>query len=173
VELIRLLRDRPVVGVVIGDGTGLPFLRERCQQYGITDRVRFLGRVPYEDLPRYLNAMDICLSTQSDDLAGRVRTTGKLPLYMACGRYILASRVGEAALVLSNDMLVEHVGPFDPEYPARLARRVEDLLADPSLLRRGLANRVIAETRFDYDSLARRVDALIGRFADSRSVRSA
>ena len=76
IETIRLLRDAPVKGVIIGDGTGLKYLRARCREYGIEDRVLFLGRVRYEELPRYLSVIDVCLSTQTNDVAGRVRTTG-------------------------------------------------------------------------------------------------
>src|SRR5439155_17871072 len=108
-----------VKGVVIGDGSGLPILRARCREYGIEDRVLFLGRLPYEELPRYLGLIDVCLSTQTNDLVGQVRTTGKLPLYLAAGRYVLASRVGEAARVLDADMLVDHDGQVDTGYPQR------------------------------------------------------
>jgi glycosyltransferase involved in cell wall biosynthesis len=161
VELIRLLRDRPVVGVLIGDGSGLPVLRERCCRYDIEGRVRFLGRIPYEQLPRYLNAIDVCLSTQTDDLVGRVRTTGKLPLYLACGRYVLASRVGEAARVLGDAMLVEYRGTTDPDYPARLAERVVGLLDNPARLDLARVNVAVARAHFDYGVLADRVRRLL------------
>jgi glycosyltransferase involved in cell wall biosynthesis len=157
VEAVRLLPDVPVKGVLIGDGTGVAVLRERCRRYGIEDRVLFLGRVPYEELPRYLGALDVCLSTQTDDLVGRVRTTGKLPLYLAAGRYVLASRVGEAARVLGDDMLLDHHGAADPDYPARLAGRLRQLAADRGPLARGLDNVRLARERFDYDALAPRV----------------
>ena len=86
----------------------------------------FAGRIAYERLPDYLAALDVCLSTQTNDLAGQARTTGKLPLYLAAGRYILASRVGEAALVLPDDMLLDYHGVVDRDYPARLAGRVRE-----------------------------------------------
>jgi glycosyltransferase involved in cell wall biosynthesis len=114
VEVIRLLRDHPIKGVLIGDGSGLPVLQKRCREYGIEDRVVFLGRLPYEQLPRHLGLVDVCLSTQTNDRVGQVRTTGKLPLYLAAGRYVLASRVGEAARVLDDEMLVEYEGAVDP-----------------------------------------------------------
>jgi glycosyltransferase involved in cell wall biosynthesis len=157
IELIRLLRNRPVVGVVIGGGSGIPVLKARCREYGIEERVKFLGNVPYERLPHHLRLIDVCLSTQTNDLTGRVRTTGKLPLYLACGRYVLASRVGEAALVLPDDMLVEYDGTFDPHYPHKLAERIRRLLDDRTLLRRGLENVATARCRFDYAVLAERV----------------
>jgi glycosyltransferase involved in cell wall biosynthesis len=105
--------------------------------------------------------MDVCLSTQTNDLPGQVRTTGKLPLYLAAGRYILASKVGEAARVLPEEMLVEYDGTVDRSYPARLADRIERLLADPSILVRGCANVALARTAFDYDVLTNQVASVI------------
>jgi glycosyltransferase involved in cell wall biosynthesis len=165
VELIRLLRDRPVAAVMVGGGSGIPVLQQRCRQYGIADRVRFLGPVPYAELPRYLAVMDVCLSTQTNDLAGRVRTTGKLPLYLASGRYILASRVGEAARVLSDEMLVDYEGTVDEGYPRRLAERVVRVLRDRTLLERGRAHVALARSRFDYAVLAEKVGAVLAAAA--------
>src|SRR5262249_43404695 len=108
VELVRLLRgklSRPVRGVLIGDGSGVDVVRRRCKQYGLEDVIEFAGRVPYAELPARLQAFDICLSTQTNDVIGHVRTTGKLPLYLAAGRFVLASRVGEAARILPEEML--------------------------------------------------------------------
>jgi glycosyltransferase involved in cell wall biosynthesis len=164
VEALALLKDRPVRGVIIGDGTGIPHLRARCRELDVQDRVTFLGRIPFEMLPSHLNAFDVCLSTQSNDLAGQVRTTGKLPLYLACGRYVLASKVGEAALVLPPDMLIDYEGTKDGTYPAKLAQRLSDMLTrsedSPDTVS-------VARERFDYDRLTARLtgmfDTLVAR----------
>ncbi len=161
VEVIRLLKDYPIKGVLIGDGSGLEVLRSRCREYGIEDRVLFLGRLPCEQLPRYLGLIDVCLSTQTNDRVGQVRTTGKLPLYLAAGRYVLASRVGEAARVLDDEMLVEYEGIVDPNYPQKLADRLRPLLADRALLERRAGHVSLAREKFDYDVLARRVEGVI------------
>jgi glycosyltransferase involved in cell wall biosynthesis len=168
VELIRLLRDRPVAGVMVGGGSGIPVLQERCRRYGIADRVRFLGPIPYERLPGYLSLMDVCLSTQTNDLPGRVRTTGKLPLYLASGRFVLASKVGEAALVLPEEMLVEYQGTVDERYPGRLAERILPLLRDPARLARGRQQVAVARARFDYAVLAGKVRGVIESAAPRR-----
>lgn len=163
VEAIGLLRDLPVAGLVVGDGTGIPVLRARCRELGVEDRVRFAGRVPYAELPGYLSAMDVCLSTQTDDVVGQVRTTGKLPLYLAAGRYVLASAVGEAALALEPSMLVPYHGTVDREYPRRLAERIRALAASPERLRVADAQRELARRRFDYGELASRLGRLLDR----------
>jgi glycosyltransferase involved in cell wall biosynthesis len=154
IELIDLLRDRAVKGVIIGDGSGLAKLKARAAALGLEDRIVFLGRLPYDELPRYLNIMDICLSTQTNDAAGQVRTTGKLPLYLASGRFVLSTNVGEAARVLPPEMLVPYQGTKDPDYPRRLAERIQALLAEPGRLQQHAVSVAIAETDFEYDVLA-------------------
>jgi hypothetical protein len=110
VETLRLLKDKPVKGIMIGSGSGIPHLKARCREYGIEDKIIFLGHLAFERLPAYVGLIDICLSTQTNDIVGQVRTTGKLPLYLAAGRYVLASKVGEAAIVLQDEMLVDYEG---------------------------------------------------------------
>ena len=161
VEVIHLLRDEPVSGVMVGGGSGIPHLRALCRRYGIENRIRFTGKVSYESLPMLLAEMDICLSTQTNDVAGWVRTTGKLPLYMASGRYILATRVGEAARVLDEEMLVEYRGQADPEYSLRLAERVRMLLREPERLSAGRVNTEKARRLFDYDMLASKLQNVL------------
>lgn len=171
VELIHLLRDEPVLGVMIGGGSGIDHLKRRAREYGIEDRLRFLGFVPYDELPDYLGAIDVCLSTQTNDLVGRVRTTGKLPLYLASARYILASNVGEAALVLPPEMLVEYDGVVDESYPAKVAACVRHLLEEPDeVLRSSGAVAVVAE-KFDYSALASRLADLLRRVGESGHAR--
>lgn len=154
VELLGILGGTRVKGLMVGDGSGIPRLQERCRRAGIEDRIVFTGRLPLSELPAYVNAMDVCLSTQTANLVGRVRTTGKLPLYLACGRYILASRVGEAARVLADEMLVPYRGVRDPGYPQRLAQRLRGLLDHPERLALGAQGVEIARERFDYRVVA-------------------
>ena len=161
VEVVRLLKDKPVRGIMIGDGSGITHLKSRCREYGIEDRVVFLGRLPYEDLPRYLPLIDICLSTQTNDVVGKVRTTGKLPLYLASGRYILATNVGEAARVLPKEMLIDFDGSADLIYPHKLKARIEEILDDPKILARGKTNIALTNEKFDYSVLAEKMRGVI------------
>jgi glycosyltransferase involved in cell wall biosynthesis len=161
IELLRLLKHEAVKGVIIGDGTGIPRLKARCREYGIEDKVLFLGYVPYEQLPRYLNLIDVCLSTQTNDIVGQVRTSGKLPLYLAAGRYVLASEVGEAARVLNREMLVRYEGVKDEQYPQRLMERVRLILDEPHRLQSAAGNVEVAKQHFEYARLAERLGHVI------------
>ncbi len=161
VEALAHLRDLPVKGVVIGDGNGLEKLKQMAVAQGVADRMIFAGRVPYADLPEYLAGIDVCLSTQSNDLAGQVRTTGKLPLYLASGRYVLSTRVGEAARVLPHAMLLEYEGTKDDSYPVRLAAKIRELVETGAWRDASEQVRNIAGENFDYERLAPHVGSAI------------
>lgn len=171
IEVIDALQDRPVKGFIIGDGSGLSELKAQCSMRGLDDRIVFVGRIPYDELPPFINLMDICLSTQTNDVAGQVRTTGKLPLYLACGRFVLASQVGQAARVLPPEMLVPYQGTKDSGYPNRLTTRVQSLLANAKCLQQPEASVLIAQAHFDYDVLVAKLrntvrELLPARFTD-------
>ena len=161
IETLRLLKDKPVKGIMIGSGSGIPRLKALSREYEIEDKIVFLGHVSYDQLPRHLSLIDICLSTQTNDLVGKVRTTGKLPLYLAAGRYILASNVGEAALVLEKEMLVDYEGVKDRGYPQRLKERIETILDHPEMLKRSAKNVSLAKEHFDYAILAERMKRVV------------
>jgi len=163
-ELISALaraKDVPLVGVIVGDGPGLPVLKAHARACGVADRVHFVGRVPLEQLPAYINLMDVCLSTQTNDLVGQVRTTGKLPLYLACGRFVVASRVGEAARILPEEMVLPYEGR--DQYVEALAERLRWLAHHPQTLELGRANVALARQHFDYGVLASRLRSILDR----------
>lgn len=162
---LQRLRDLPVVAVVIGDGPGREWLEARARELGVSQQVRFCGRIPYADVPTYLRVIDVALSTQTNNLPGQVRTTGKLPEYMAAERFILASRVGEAALILPDLMLLDYEGDVDAHYPLRLAERIRLLQRQPQLLelRRSLPQ--TARELCSYEQLSQQWDRLIRSLA--------
>src|SRR5262249_45218172 len=155
VEVLAALHDLPVRGVLVGDGSGLQRLRAHASARGVSDRLTFAGHVAYQELRPWLHSFDIALSTQTNDLAGQVRTTGKLPLYLACGCFVLASRVGEAARVLPREMLVDYQGSRDVHYPARAAAHLRGLIRNRTSFRAlGLATGERLASRYDYDRLS-------------------
>jgi glycosyltransferase involved in cell wall biosynthesis len=164
IEIVAALSDLPVRGVLVGDGSGLQRLRVHAASRGVSERITFAGRVPYPELRSWLQSFDVALSTQTNDLAGQVRTTGKLPLYLASGCFILASRVGEAARVLPPEMLVEYYGPRDTRYPARAAAHLRSLIQGRTPFRGlGLVAAERLAPRYEYGLLSHQLATLIER----------
>jgi glycosyltransferase involved in cell wall biosynthesis len=161
IEALAVIPSPDVRGLIVGDGSGLPILRQTADRLGVSHRIRFVGRIPYGSLPEYINCMDVCLSTQTNDAVGWARTTGKLPLFLACGRFVLANRVGEAARVLPEEMLLECEGAFDSSYPRHLAERIRRLMEGSDLSTLKATSRSIAEREFDYDLLTPRVATVL------------
>ncbi len=160
------LTSPQVVALVVGDGSGLGSLQARARALGVSDRCRFVGRVPVESVNEYVSAMEAAISTQTNDLVGRVRTTAKLPLYLACGCPVIATHVGEAAALLGPlGWTLPYHGVVDLSYPARLAEMIEAwrLDSDGIASRRQMAVR-LAEEAFDPETMrARLADILCSK----------
>jgi len=147
---------RDVTGVLLVRGNGVPHLENLAKRLGVSDRVAFATPEEGEAFWEQLGAIDIALSTQTNDAVGRARTTGKLVQYLAAGKFILASRVGTAAKVLPEEMLVDYHGAWDPGYFHRLGERVNSLGTRCEVRSRGSGMTEVAD-RFSYARLVERL----------------
>jgi glycosyltransferase involved in cell wall biosynthesis len=105
------------------------------------DRVTRTGLVPHSDMPAYLAACDILLSPHGLQADGGefFGSPTKLYEYMAAGRPIVASAVGQIADVLEHERTALLVAPDNTE---ALCNAVQRLIDDPCLRSRlGLAAR--------------------------------
>jgi hypothetical protein len=165
VEALSLLRHEPVWALVVGGGNGLESLKRFAQELGVEDRLITPGYVAHDEVPRYIAAMDVCLSRQTDDDVGWSRTTAKLPEYLACDRHVLATSVGAASEVLPDEMLLPYEGSYDPGHVVRLAERLAALVPRQGELRHGAGTRRIALERYSYPALARSLSAFLHEVA--------
>ena len=167
-ELVHALahtRDLRVHGVLIGDGPGLVRLRMLADELGVADRLHFIGSVPYADYGRYVSLIDIAVLTQTNDPSSWIRTTGKLPGYLALGRYVLASAVGTAADILPAEMVLPYRGRWDEQYPEHLAKRIRALAAEPARLAVGQSLTQLA-FQFAYEQIAEQAATFIRQTLD-------
>jgi glycosyltransferase involved in cell wall biosynthesis len=155
--------DPSVGALIVGDGPGRAELEERAGRLGVAARCRFVGAVPPQDVAEWIGAMDVAVTTQTNDRVGAVRTTGKLPLYLACGRPVLASDVGEARRLLGPlGWTIPYDGVVDEQYPKRLAEAVEKLRLDPDEARRRRAQAVeLHREHFDPEAIRARVRSVL------------
>jgi glycosyltransferase involved in cell wall biosynthesis len=157
-----------VVALIVGDGDGLPWLERRAAELGVASRCRFVGRVDSNEVDRYVSAMDAGISTQSNDDVGAVRTTGKLPVYLACECPVIASHVGEAARLLGPlGWTLPYRDTLDRRYPRRLAERLRTWASDPPAVhaRRREQALHLSRTAFDPEAAAARMLAVVDHVA--------
>jgi len=168
VEAMPHLHDLLVKGIIVGGGTGLAHLKEKAARLGVADRIVFVGPVPHAAVPEYVRALDVCVSTQTPDEVGKMRSTSKMGEYLACNRYVISSDVSEETreMLSSVGVLLPYDGLTDREYPKRIAAEARKVVAHPDLLARAANAREEACLRFDRRELSRKLGAVIDATLD-------
>lgn len=130
--------------LIAGTGSEDARLMSLSESLGITRNVKFIGRYPNNELPQYLNAVDIYVSTSLSD-AGIAASTAEA---MACGVPVVITDSGENSKWVADgeDGFVVPV-----QSPDILAERIVRLLHD-GMLRKQFGERgsAIISKRNDY-----------------------
>lgn len=115
-RLGRMLKERGVCGfklLFIGAGSAFEHLQEEVKKNNLSDETILTGWIPYDEVNKYINAMDIVPLLESDPQGGSIVREA-----MACGRVALSvdgpsgtqalfMRPGTSILVNSDNYLVE------------------------------------------------------------------
>lgn len=117
--------------VVGGESERRAHYEDVAAEYGVTDRVIFVGRVPHEGVPDYINRSDLCFGPFSED---RPASPLKIYEYLGCGREVVL--VNSTGLEYLRDYPGVHY--LDPADAETLADRVDAVLDEVELNRAGL-----------------------------------
>ncbi len=122
--------------VVVGDGEGLPAATQLAERIGISNRITFLGGVPYSEVDRHLAETDIFLFTSVQDTSGNVLLEA-----MRNAKPIIAlNHQGAKALVTGGGARLIDIGSY-ADTTGRIGSAIMELAGDAALRRRmGLAN---------------------------------
>lgn len=130
----------------------LAVLRERAAALGAADRVRFLGHVPYDQLPRYYAGCDLFVAPSAFEPFGMIYLEA-----MACGRVAIGCDAGGVPEIITRGRTGQLVPPGDA---GRLARTIDELLANPAGRRRmGEAARAEVLARFALPAVGAATEA--------------
>ena len=167
--IARLQPSRPnLVLAIAGGGRDDQRLRDMAQSLGVP--VRFLGRVPHDDLPLLYGCADVYSMLCRNRWAG-LEQEGFGIVFLeaaACGVPQVAGSSGGAAEAVADGETGFVVKA--PDDPSAVAVAIERLLDDPELARRmGAAGRERAVREFSYDVLARRLGRSLGVSPEAQS----
>lgn len=159
----RLESEQPnCIFYFMGGGIDRDRLANRAQNMGLSN-VRFLPRVPLQDVQRFLAAADALLVHLIDEPLFRITIPSKTQAYLYAGRPILMGVAGDAADLVREADAGYVFAPGDSEALAEIVRR---LLADGPARRREIghnAHRFYIETLRRSKGIDATVD-LINRF---------
>lgn len=76
--------------VLIGNGDVFKELKEMSRKDGLDHYVTFTGRIPDDDMLKYLSSCDLCVQPDPKNLLNNISTMNKLMEYMALGKPVVA-----------------------------------------------------------------------------------
>ncbi len=148
--------------LLVGDPTGGEDLARRAHE-ALGNRLTVLPPVPYAEIPAILGGADTLVVPRPDSRSGRYGFPSKLPEYLALGRPVVVTDVGDQARVVrdGDNGLVVPAGSV-----GALARALGSL-ADPELRRRlGGAGRRSAVDQLSWDHVGQRLQTFLGSLVD-------
>jgi glycosyltransferase involved in cell wall biosynthesis len=127
-DLASSVDNKKVKFLIIGSGPMLDYCQRFIQQHRLTDQVFMTGHLIHSEVPAYLAAVDIAVAPYPNlDLF--YFSPIKLFEYMAAGKAIVASKLGQIAEVLEDKQTALLVTPGSVE---ELKQAILYLVANPA-----------------------------------------
>lgn len=130
--------------IIAGKGPEEERLKELAKSLGVSDSVKFIGFIPNDELPEYLNSMDVYVSTSLSD-AGIAASTAEA---MSCGLPVIVTDVADNKEWVEDGITGFVVPTKDPKL---LAEKIIYLLQNENVRKKfGKISRKIIEERNNY-----------------------
>lgn len=124
VEAADLLRNEPIVWLIVGSGRDEQRARELVSERNLEASILFLGRHPEEKMPEFFACADAMIVSLKREEIFALTVPYKTQCYLACGKPIVGSLEGEGAKVIKQSG-AGMVAP--PENPVEFARIVKEM----------------------------------------------
>lgn len=168
VPFLEVIHDLKGRGEFCWFSTGGSLRDDIRAKFSVGEEYREFGWVDYETYKKCLCAADVLLLTQEDTLLNRARWPNKLGDYLAAGRLVLATRVGDIVRLSEEfpSIGIEYVNWSSGDILNALNRLRLDL---SSTEERGLANAKYAVDNLSWDRKAME----LGEFLEQVRIRYA
>ncbi len=126
----RLINDykKDLTFMIAGDGYQAEELKRLAQRLNLDGRLIFTGAVPHELVPQYIAAADVCVACFEENEVTLCKSPLKIVEYLASGKAIVASSVGEVPNMLGRAGILTKAGDVHS-----LAAGISEVLQSSSL----------------------------------------
>jgi len=114
--------------MIVGDGYRQYELKKMVADYALSDKFIFTGAVAHKEVPLYIAASDVTVACFEDNDITKCKSPLKIAEYMASGKAIVASNVGEVKSMLGGAGILTN--PSDAE---SLSKGIWKMLEDNPL----------------------------------------
>jgi glycosyltransferase involved in cell wall biosynthesis len=136
--------------MIVGDGEKSSILRKLTRQLGLEHKIIFTGAIKHDLIPEYLAACDIAVACFKDNDITRCKSPLKIAEYLASGKPIVASEVGEIKNMVRGCGILTRPGDIYD-----LASGIERLLKDRDLrVELGKRARQRAQEKYNWSQTA-------------------
>jgi len=95
------------------DGYQAEELKKISGQFSLNGKLIFTGAVSHELVPQYIAAADVCVACFEENEVTLCKSPLKIVEYLACGKAIVASDVGEVSNMLGGSGVLTRPGDAD------------------------------------------------------------
>ena len=153
IEAAELLKDRPVLFQLIGDGMEKKMLQEEVITRGLSN-VRFINSVPKKEVFKYILASDVGMSVLKKVDTFKTIYSNKTFDYMSCKKPILMAIDGVSRKLVEDSKAGFYV---EPENALDYVKVIDNYLQHPEIMNeQGESGYRYAKENFDRNVLAKR-----------------
>lgn len=158
-DVIKLFPESKAI--IVGDGKEQKKLVDLTISLNLNEVCIFIGAVPYEIVPYYINASEICVIPKIPMKSGY--SPLKLYEYLACGKAVVATRTEGFEDIIDNKMGVT----FEPLNSSELAKSIQYLLGNENIRKEmGLKGRNYVVNGHSWESVVKKIVKLCKSLAN-------
>ena len=132
-----------------------------AKEYGLADRVKFIGAVPYSQVPKYISCMDACIIPFKRIAISEHSIPLKLFEYMACEKPVISSKIQGVVKIAKDKVLYANT-------PEEYIVNINKLVNDSNLrLRLGRDGRKFILENYDWRKICKEMEENLQNIAES------
>lgn len=139
--------------LVGGDGPLREDIEEHFREHNLNDKIEFVGWIPHENLPKYLNTLKLIVIPSYSETGPQIMFEA-----MSCGTPVLITPVGLAPSVIKDS---ETGFLMEDNSPECIVRNIIRALEHPNLEKISMNARAVVMTEFTYEAAVGRYRKII------------